>query len=183
VSIQIRGKSKNKGFTLIEVLVSISVFCILCFAVLNLNISNIKIREKSNGFKEANKFFEEIHGLSLYECEYDEFLKFINKEEYNDKKKWFYINKEELNIENIFNKKVQVLSEDFKGSYPYIKVKFEKENKLSEAQCIKIYCTYYYRQNKKIDYEFLRGKLNEKRIYTYRSVDFCNLGFVKYNNG
>ncbi|MFX0548923.1 hypothetical protein ACOAKC_06255 [Hathewaya histolytica] len=134
-----------------EVVISISIFFIIAFSVLNLKISSAQLRKRKVAFENFKNSIETLRNVILTEYSYED-IEAMNEETY-------YIKNDELKVDSIFNKGIGVLSIEKPLDTPFIKVNFK-----NDQEGIFVQCSYKY--DKAIDpinYNFLKGKLNEKR--------------------
>ncbi len=148
--IQIMEKLKNRGFTLIEVVVSIAMFFIIIFSAFNIKILSIKLREKEKNYNSFLLSTEALRNIILNNYSYG----YINSLEGNI----YYISTENLNSENVFNKELGVLDYNKPQNSPFMSIEV-----YSKAGEMYVKCKYFYGKNKSICEEFMKGKLNEKR--------------------
>lgn len=144
------GKLKNKGFTLIEIIASISIFFIITFSAFNIKIVGIKLDEKEKNYNKFLLSTEALRNIILNNYSYE----YINSLE----GKIYYIHREDLKPENIFSKELNVLQCNKPNESNFMSI-----NVYSKAGETYVKCSYFYGKNKSIDGEFMKGKLNEKR--------------------
>lgn len=104
----------RKGFTLIEVLCSVTIFSILFMTAVSIQLNSFKIKRYNKDLYKSNLIMEYVKNNIIYNCSYDEVLYLNNK----DKK---YINCANLDFENIKDDNlVNVFSDVLPNKKPYI---------------------------------------------------------------
>ncbi|WP_368487846.1 prepilin-type N-terminal cleavage/methylation domain-containing protein [Clostridium sp. BJN0013] len=104
----------KKGFTLIEVLCSITVFSILFMTAISIQLNSFKVKKYNKDLYNSILIMEYVKNNIIYNCSYDEIL-YLN----NMNKK--YINCNDLNFESIKDDNlVDLFSDVIPGKEPYI---------------------------------------------------------------
>lgn len=148
MSIPIILEKSKKGFSLIEVVVSISIFMILSFSIYDIKLSYIKSRELSNNKKIAVDTIKTLEHICKYDNTYSNL--------YNMKDKTMYLNNNKLNSYKLFNEGLDILDEESDGKLPYMKIQ------ITEKDYLQVRCTFCCNKNENIYYDFIRGKFDEK---------------------
>lgn len=143
----ILGKNK-RGFSLIEVVVSISIFMILSFSIYNTKLSYIKLKQQSDNRKRAVDTMNTLEHICKYGTTYDDL--------YGMKDTTMYINNSELDSYKIFSEGLNILTRNQDGSFPYMRIEIVEKNYLE------VKCVFYYNKDGNIYYDFVRGKFDEE---------------------
>ena len=106
----------KKGFTLIEVLCSLSIFYIMFTAALTTQCSSINIRKNNSNLKSYCLFFEALRNNMEYNASYDEILQLKS-----DGK--FYVSLEKMDIDTIKDSNLtNIFSNIMPSTQPYAQV-------------------------------------------------------------
>lgn len=108
------GISVKKGFTLVEVLCSITIFAVLFMTAISIQLNSFKIKKYNESLDNSTLIIEHIKNNIIYNCDYDEisYLNSTNKR---------YINCNTLNFEHIKNENViNLFSDVIPSKEPYI---------------------------------------------------------------
>lgn len=139
----------KKGFTLIEVLCSITVFSILFMAALSIEINSLKIKKLNSELYSYSLFMEEIKNIMIYNCSYNKLQKLSLENKY-------YISKENMQIGKIKEKGIEGLFQQVLPSEkPYL-VMIVEGDKVLKAK-LKLYIKYL-NSEKIMECEFYKGK-------------------------
>lgn len=111
--------NRNKGFTLIEVLCSITIFSILFMTVLSMQLNSIKVKKYSKEIYSYTAFMEEVKNSLSLNCSYDELEKLYFKNK-------IYISKENIVVGRFKEKGIEELFEqDVPKEMPYLVMNVE----------------------------------------------------------
>ncbi|WP_411679216.1 prepilin-type N-terminal cleavage/methylation domain-containing protein [Clostridium thailandense] len=146
--------SIKKGYSLIEVMCSITIFSTLFITVLSIQINNLKIKSINNEIYNYSVFLEAAKNNIMYNCSYDEIQKL-------DFEKKYYISKENLQIDKIKDKGIQnlfVTEKPLDGAYLVINIEEGKVMKLNLKLYEKIR-----KGTKVIECEFYKGKYHRTK--------------------
>lgn len=123
----------KKGFTLIEVLCSLSIFYIMFTAALTTQCSSINIRKNESDLKKYCIFFSALRDNMEYNAPYDEILQLKTEQK-------FYISSEKIDIDSIKNSNLTTLfCNSVPDKEPYVKVS------IIEGDVLKINITLSYK--------------------------------------
>lgn len=117
----------KKGYSLIEVICSITLFSTLFITILSMQVNNLRIKKVSSEIYNCDVFMEAAKNNIIYNCSYDEIRKL-------DFEKKYYISKENLQIDKIKEKGIQnlfVANKPLDGSYLMINIEEGKVVKLN----------------------------------------------------
>lgn len=144
----------KKGYSLIEVICSITLFSTLFLAILSIQVNNLKIKKVSNQIYNYTVFMEAAKNNIIYNCSYED-IERLNFE------KRYYISKENLQVDKIKEKGVENLftaDRPLKDSYLMLNIEEGKVVKLNLKLYEKI------RNDTKImECEFYKGKYKRKK--------------------
>lgn len=130
-------KLKNKkGFSLIEVMCSITIFYICFIAITIMEINNIKLHKENTIINEYINYVDTLKNVIKSNYTYEEIISLKNK--------YYYISKENLGVDILLNNEViNILKEEKPIEEPYIQLEFE------ETEILNINIDLYYKKNKK----------------------------------
>lgn len=140
--------SVKRGFTLIEVLCSITVLSILFMTALSIQLNSVKIKKYNKDLYNSILIMEHIKNDIIYNCSYDEivYLNNMNKR---------YISCSGLNFYSIKgNNLLDLVSEAVPDKEPYIVLS------ISEGEVLKVNLQFYkniYGRIKVQECEFYKG--------------------------
>ena len=110
----------NKGYSLIEVICSITVFSILFITILSIQLNNLKLKKTSNEIHNNTIFMEAAKNNIIYNCSYDEIQKLALENRY-------YISKENIQEDKIKEKGItNLFAQDKPSEEPYIAIDIEQ---------------------------------------------------------
>jgi hypothetical protein len=141
--------STKKGFMLIEVLCSLSLFYIMFTAALTTECSSINIRKNNADLKSYCIFFEALRDNMEYNASYDEISQLKSEEK-------LYIDSEKINLDSIKNSNLNTLfSNTVPDKEPYVKVS------ISEGDVLKVnisLCCKIFNSEQNLDCTFHKGR-------------------------
>lgn len=99
--------NKFKGFTLIEVICSLSIFAIIFAYIMNFQLRDIRLSKYNDEMNRAIEFVEALKNNIIYKWEYEEIRHIYYSLLNGDLKEKLYINKDNINIEELENKEIK----------------------------------------------------------------------------
>lgn len=141
--------SKKKGFTLIEVLSSITLFAVLFMIILSMQLSVSRLERYNKQLANYSVFMEELKNVMMYNSTYNEIMKLNLEHRY-------YISKENIDFEKVREKGFTKLFVETKPlEEPYLALNVE-EGKVLKIK-LKLY-TRFINNTKIMECEFYKGK-------------------------
>lgn len=141
--------SKKKGFTLIEVLSSITLFAVLFMIILSMQLSVSRLERYNKQLANYSVFMEELKNVMIYNSTYNEIMKLNLEHRY-------YISKENIDFEKVREKGFMKLFVETKPlEEPYLALNVE-EGKVLKIN-LKLY-TRFINNTKIMECEFYKGK-------------------------
>lgn len=141
--------SKKKGFTLIEVLSSITLFAVLFMIILSMQLSVSRLERYNKQLTNYSVFMEELKNVMMYNSTYNEIMKLNLEHRY-------YISKENIDFEKVREKGFTKLFVETKPlEEPYLALNVE-EGKVLKIN-LKLY-TRFINNTKIMECEFYKGK-------------------------
>lgn len=108
---------KVKGFSLLEVICSISIFAIIFIYIINLELRDIKLNKYNDNTSKAIEFIEALKNNIVYKYEYEEIKDIFNAHSNEDLGDKLYINKNNANIKALENINLtDIISKENNGS-------------------------------------------------------------------
>lgn len=138
----------KKGFTLIEVLCSITIFSILFMTAISIQLNSFKVKKYNKDLYNSILIMEYIKNNIIYNCSYDEimYLNSMNKR---------YISCNDLNFHSIKdNNLINLVSDAVPDEEPYVVLS------ISGAEVLKVNLQFYeniYGSIKVRECEFYKG--------------------------
>ena len=146
--VKLSNKLKNKGFTIIEVLCSLSILSMLFSYIIFFELNNIRTKKYIEVKNENIKLLEASVSELSNNCSYNDLLALYNS-------KQIYICKDKLNFDSIMNYDIKSnVTEDLVNEEPYIILSFDKD------KVIKVTATLYFKfinKEERIKWEFYKG--------------------------
>lgn len=107
---------KVKGFSLLEVICSISIFTIIFIYIINLELRDMKLSKYNDNTSKAIEFIEALKSNIVYKYEYEEIKDIFNAHSNEDLGDKLYINKNNANIEALENRNLtDIISKEDTG--------------------------------------------------------------------
>lgn len=109
----------KKGFTLIEVICSITVFSILFITATSIKLNSIALKKYNNEINKDISFIEGFKNLVIYNTKYSDIVKLCNDNSCNV----FYIEKNKIDISEIKNNSFeQIVTSSYTNEKPYVEL-------------------------------------------------------------
>jgi len=141
--------NEKKGFTLIEVLCSITLFSVLFMIILTMQLKVVKIQKYNKQIDNYTLFMEEIKNVMIYNSTYDEIEKLNLENKY-------YISEENIDFDKLREKGViNMFVETRPLKEPYLVISIE-EGKVLKVN-LKLYANII-NNTKVMECEFYKGK-------------------------
>lgn len=141
--------NSKKGFTLIEVLCSVTLFAVLFMIVLTMQINVLKVQRYTKQVNSYSLFMEELKNTMIYNSTYDEIEKLNLEHRY-------YIPEENIDIDKLREQGVINMFVETKPlKEPYLEIKIENDKVLRVN--LKLYVNVI-NSTKVMESEFYKGK-------------------------
>lgn len=143
------AKRKNRGFTLIEAIISVFLLTILSIGIFTFQGVVIESKEKEKEIIQGVFLVESIRNMILCNLSYKELESLLID-------KVLFINKESVEDGSIYTKHILSLVEKYnQGNYPLMEIKVQEK---VESQVMEIEINYKYLNGEEISNVFYRGK-------------------------
>lgn len=146
--------NKLKGFTLIEVICSLSIFSILFIYLSNFQFRNINLIKYNNEINGILEYVRALENNIIYKYEFEEIEEMCNEPLINGTANKFYINKDEINLEVLKRDRFRDIVTKVHISDPYIELQLSH----SGENVIKIFLICH-------TDPYIKGKVIETSIY------------------
>ena len=103
----------NKGFTLIEILISLSLFTMLFSFALSMELSKLKLERYNNDLRLSLSYLEGLRGVAANNLSYMDILNLKNSNK-------IYVGKDNMNFELLKEYSSLIFTYEKPGGYPYI---------------------------------------------------------------
>lgn len=141
----------DKGYSLIEAVISLALFSILFMTVISLSFSSIRIKNYTNSVKKHRFFLETLKNTLFYNTAYSE-LKSLQSVSLH------YINRSNMEISSIKNGSISSLITSASGEKPYIYIR------ISGEEVLRVELELHYKifnRDEMMGCEFYRGNYRE----------------------
>lgn len=125
--------NKNKGYSLLEVVYSLSIFFILLSFILSMEIRNLNFKRYDLEISRYGEFLEALKNTLVFNTEYEDIKAIVNTSKNLDSQNNFntklFINNENLNLKSLKNKELtEVFTLEKVTDLPYLEVNIEDKD-------------------------------------------------------
>lgn len=146
---------KSKGYSLIEVICSLAILLILISYLISYQYQYYNLKKHNIDIANGIGFLEGVCNNLKFHYSYEELINFLN---YNAiaSEKTFYINKNNLKLEELNTNGLMDILSDKQGTYPYLKLCFN----LTDENIITVDLFYVYMSTdaeESLNFRFTKG--------------------------